>query len=481
MQQLRRNALTAVDSTLISVSSAAPANGFATNTVALIAAVGLSGPGALIFGAVPMFGIALAYFYLNAWRSDAGAAYSWVGRALNPTLGFFAGWALIVACLLFLIVGSLPLASATLDLVAPAQVSNVLAVTGVGLAWLAVVVGIVLLGIKATAEVQKALTIFQIGSLATFIGFALAKGIPSPVNHLSAAWFAPYNSGLHSYWAGALVAIFYLWGWDVSSNLTEETVDRRRAPGLSGIMGMLIILALFVMSQIGAQLTMSADAMSAANSNVLVAFVDTVMPRPWNALALFVILFSTIAVLEITLVQSGRTMFSMGRDRVLDERLAKLHPRFLTPWNATFALAIVAVVLFAIAATSPSVNLILRDTINATGILVALYYGLSGIACAAYYRTANRQDRLMFWLRGVWPAIAALFVFIVACAQLATAGLRADLSVLGLLFVGIVPMLYYRRRYASSFYSQPRESALLGESLETPVSAVTLQSVQSPP
>jgi amino acid transporter len=480
MQQLRRNALTAVDSTLISVSSAAPANGFATNTVALIGAVGLSGPGALIFGAVPMFGIALAYFYLNAWRSDAGAAYSWVGRALNPMLGFFAGWALILACLLFLVVGSLPLASATLDLVAPTLVSNVLAVTGVGLAWLAVVVAIVLLGIKATAEVQKALTIFQIGSLATFIGFALAKGIPSPVNHLSASWFAPYSGGLHNYWAGALVAIFYLWGWDVSSNLTEETIDRRRTPGLSGIMGMLIILTLFIMSQISAQMTMSTDAISAANSNVLVAFVDTVMPRPWNALAIFVILFSTIAVLEITLVQSGRTMFSMGRDRVLDERFAKLHPRFLTPWNATFALAIVAVVLFAIAATSPSVNLILKDMINATGVLVAVYYGLSGIACAAYYRTANRQDRLLFWLRGGWPVVAALFVFIVACAQLETASLRADLSVLGLLFVGIVPMWYYRRRYASSFYTQPREYATLEGPLEKPV-PVTLQSVQSPP
>jgi hypothetical protein len=86
----------------------------------------------------------------------------------------------------------------------------------------------------------------------------------------------------------------------------------------------------------------------------------------------------------------------------------------------------------------------------------------------------------MFLLRGVWPAVAALFVFIVACAQLLTAGLRADLSVLGLLFFGIVPMLYYRRRYASSFYTQRREYATLEQPVETPV-PVALQSVQSPP
>jgi amino acid transporter len=204
------------------------------------------------------------------------------------------------------------------------------------------------------------------------------------------------------------------------------------------------------------------------------------MPKPWNALAIFVILFSTIAVLEITLVQSGRVMFSMGRDRVLDERFAKLHQRFLTPWNATFALSIVAVVLYAIAATSPSVNLILKDTINATGILVAVYYGLSGIACGIYYRAANRKDRTMFWLRGVWPMVAALFVFVVACAQLATAGLRADVSVLGLLFVGTIPMLYYRRHYGSSFYTHPREH-VAPESTAAATAPVTLQSAQSPP
>ncbi len=460
IQQLRRNAVSGFESTLIAISSSAPANGFATNTVALIAAVGLSGPGALLFGAIPMFGIALAYFYLNAWRSDAGAAYSWVGRALNPTLGFFAGWSLLVAIVLFMVVGSLPVASATLDLIDPALTTNPVAVTGVGFAWFVIVVAIVLLGIKATAEVQKALTLFQIGGMLLFAGFALAKGIVSPVNHPAFSWFGPAGQdGIRSFWAGALIAIFYFWGWDISSNLTEETTDRNRTPGLSGIAGMLVILGLFIASQISVQLVMSPEQISSASSNVLVAYVDAVMPKPWGILAIIVVIVSTIAVLEISLVQGGRTIFSMGRDRVLDERLAALHPAYLTPWNATFVLAVVTIVLFALDASSPSVNQILKDTINATGVLVATYYGLSGIACATYYRQANRSDRRMWWLRVVWPATSAVFVFAVALAQLATAGLRADAIVVGLLLSGLIPMVAYRRRYASEFYTQPPERA----------------------
>ena len=37
--------------------------------------------------------------------------------------------------------------------------------------------------------------------------------------------------------AGALIAAFYYWGWDVTSNLNEETSDGRRTTGLGGLIG----------------------------------------------------------------------------------------------------------------------------------------------------------------------------------------------------------------------------------------------------
>src|SRR5579864_6761817 len=95
--ELRHNALSKLDALLISVAGSAPANSLAVSTAALVGAVGLFAPGALLFGAVSMFGIAIAFYYLNAWRSDAGASYAWVGRSLSPELGFIAGWSVIVA------------------------------------------------------------------------------------------------------------------------------------------------------------------------------------------------------------------------------------------------------------------------------------------------------------------------------------------------------------------------------------------------
>lgn len=444
---LRHNAVSALESTLISVAGTAPANTLATSTSTLLAAVGLSAPGALLFGAIPMFGIALCYYYLNRWRSDPGAAYAWAGSAVNPVLGFFAGWAVLIAVMLFMVVGSLPVADATLDLIAPKLLHNVAIVTAIGLIWFLLVVGMVLLGIRATAQMQKVVTGIQIAGLAVFGVGAVVKSLAHPANHPNWSWLSPSGAGgVHGFIAGALVTMFFYWGWEVSANLSEETIDRHRAPGLSGLAGMGIILALFLITVTGAQFLMSAKAIVDSGSDLLVALANRVLPRPWGDLAIIVVIISAIGALETSLVSGSRTVYSMGRDEVLDRSLGRINPRFLTPWNATIAIGLVSMVLFGFAATSVSVNQILSDSINAIGVEIAIFYGLSAVACAMHYR----------WR---WPIAPALFVFGVAFGQVVTAGARANATVFGLLLAGIIPMFIYRRTYRSEYYRKVKTTA----------------------
>src|SRR5579875_1525179 len=135
VKQLQQNALSKLDITVMAIAGSAPAYSISASTAALIGAVGLLGPGSILYAAISMFGIALAMMFLNNWRSDAGASYAWVGRSMNPSLGFMSGWALLVATVLFMIAGSLPVGSATLDLFAPSLTNNVVAVTVVGAIW----------------------------------------------------------------------------------------------------------------------------------------------------------------------------------------------------------------------------------------------------------------------------------------------------------------------------------------------------------
>src|SRR4029453_201994 len=80
----------------------------AATTAVLISVVGLASPAALLYSAIPMLGIAWAFNYLGRADVNAGASYSWVGRALHPALGFLSGWALVVSATVFMVACSLP-------------------------------------------------------------------------------------------------------------------------------------------------------------------------------------------------------------------------------------------------------------------------------------------------------------------------------------------------------------------------------------
>ena len=57
-----------------------------------------------------MLVIANAYRRLNLWNANCGASFEWVGRAINPYLGFMTGWLMIAASLIAAVSGVVVLA-----------------------------------------------------------------------------------------------------------------------------------------------------------------------------------------------------------------------------------------------------------------------------------------------------------------------------------------------------------------------------------
>jgi putrescine importer len=62
---------------------------------------------------------AFGYGRMAALYPSAGSAYSYVGRGLNPHLGFLAGWAMALDYLIFPIVAIIQ-ASVTIERIVPA-------------------------------------------------------------------------------------------------------------------------------------------------------------------------------------------------------------------------------------------------------------------------------------------------------------------------------------------------------------------------
>src|SRR5438270_3930154 len=159
---LRQGALGGFDSVVMAVAGSAPAYSLAATPAVLIGAVGLASPAALLYCAIPMLGIAWAFNYLGRADINAGASYSWVGRALHPILGFLSGWALVISATIFMVAGALPAGAMTVTLFSPKDADNTLLITVVGALWFLVMAACVLFGVHVTARAQWIMSVIEV-------------------------------------------------------------------------------------------------------------------------------------------------------------------------------------------------------------------------------------------------------------------------------------------------------------------------------
>ncbi|MER6464076.1 APC family permease [Streptomyces sp. NPDC001288] len=454
---LQANALGTFDTVVMAVAGSAPAYSLAATTAVLVGAVGLASPAALLWCAIPMLGIALAFSYLGRIDVNAGASYSWVGRTLHPFLGFVSGWALVVSATIFMVAGSLPAGSMTLSLFDEGLADDVALSTVVGAAWFLVMLAVVLGGARLTVRAQLLMSGIELAILLLFAVLALFHTGNARAFDWSWLGFGHFD-GVSGFASGALIAAFYYWGWDVTSNLSEETRNSRRTTGLAGLIGVGIVFALFEVFTIAVNVILSSRQIAANDANVLAVLGDEVAPGWGGKLLVVAVMLSTIATLETTLIQVTRSLFAMGRDRTMPAALGKVHRTWNTPYVAIAVVGAVALVMFIASNALGSVGEILSDAISAIGLQIAVYYGLAGLAVVVAYRKMLFRSAGNFLLGGVWPLLGAVFMFWIFVESLSELSAAAITIGVGGLAVGLIPMLWYWKQ-GSEYYRPARLDA----------------------
>ncbi|TXS49228.1 APC family permease [Streptomyces sp. uw30] len=447
---LQANALGTFDTVVMAVAGSAPAYSIAATTAVLVGAVGLASPAALLYCAIPMLGIALAFSRLGRIDVNAGASYSWVGRTLHPFLGFLSGWALVVSTTIFMVAGSLPAGSMTLALFDEELAENTALSTLVGACWFLVMLLVVLGGARLTVRAQIVMSGVELAILALFAVLALFHSGNARAFDWSWLGFGHFD-GAAGFASGALIAAFYYWGWDVTSNLSEETRNSRRTTGLAGLIGVGVVFLLFEVFTIAVNVILSSRQIQENDANVLAVLGEEVWPGWGGKLLIVAVMLSTIATLETTLIQVTRSLFAMGRDHTMPSALGRVHRRWNTPWVAVAVVGVVALAMFVAANSLGTVGDILSDAISAIGLQIAVYYGLAGLAAVVAYRKMLLTSVGDFVLGGLWPLFGALFMFWIFFESLGELSGSAIVIGLGGIAAGLVPMLWYWRQ-GSDYY-----------------------------
>ncbi|HSP64732.1 MAG TPA: APC family permease [Candidatus Deferrimicrobium sp.] len=418
--ELKTNTLNLFDTTVIATSSVAPAYSLAASVALVFAAVGVASPAAIIVSFIPVLFIAIAYYYLNRMDPNCGASYSWVSRTLNPYIGWFSGWVQLAANVLFCASAPIVAGSYTLQLlnsVFPGQVSSDMAadphwIAGIGVAWLALVTFMVVRGIRITANFQWVLVAIE---YLIVLGFALAAiikviGGQHATNSPSSSWFNPGSVSISALASALALGVFFFWGWDTAANVNEESKDANENPGRAGIISMFILLFIFLIAAIAMQLVISQDAFADPNNstNILYYFAQQLASSPLTYLMILAVVSSTVATLQTTLLPSSRLSFSMARDGVFPKPFGIVHRTWLTPWVGTIITAIFAVVVVVVTLLSDSVSSVFANLILNIGVLVSVYYGVTGIACFWAFRKVLTANVRLLIFAGILPLTGGL-------------------------------------------------------------------------
>ena len=407
--ELRDNSVSFIGSMMMGVAGSAPASSIAMGTAALIGAAGVFAPIALLIFAVPMLGIAKAYQALGARDASAGASYQWTSVIFGKFLGFFSGWSLLVATLLFMVSGTVPIATATLNLIAPGQVGNVVTTSMVASFWFAAVSVIVVAGITVTSRAQTMLTLAQLLILVVILAAALMHiNGTGATEKFGKQWL---GSGLtwDSFAATALIAVYFYWGWDVTSNLGEETVGGGREAGLGGLLSILITILLYSgFAAVALLMFPVRDAQNLTDNLIFNIANRSGLSSVGGVLASIAVILSSIAALEATMLMFSRTLVAMGRDGSMPRMFGKVDERTQSPSRAIYAVIVLGLALIWGSALMPSVQLLLFASVRALGFQVDYYFGLAGLAAAWIFRDCYKTSIRKWLALCVFPAASSI-------------------------------------------------------------------------
>jgi amino acid transporter len=416
---LKSGAIGFVSSLVIGVASTAPGYSLAATLgfIVGVAGIGLQAPAVLIVSFIPMLLIAAAYYYMNRADPDCGTTFSWVTRAMGPYLGWMGGWAIIVADVLVManlaqIAGLYSFLLVGWDSAADSTV----AVTAVGVVWIAIMTWICVIGIELSARTQVGLLTAEILTLGAFVVVALVKvyagdGGPASVDP-SLSWLNPFAiDSFDALVSGVLLGIFIYWGWDSTVTVNEESSDPTEGPGKAAILATVILVVIYVLVSIAAQAFAGPKELIDNADDVLSALGTEVFGSPLDKILIIAVLTSAAASTQTTILPTARTSLSMAYAKAMPRKLADIHPRYLTPAFSTILMGALSISWYVLL-TIVSEN-ILADSLAALGLMIAFYYGLTGIACTVYYRREVLRSVKNFVLIGVAPTLGGLVLIAV--------------------------------------------------------------------
>ena len=300
-----------------------------------------------LVGMVAMIFTAFSYATLSQAFPVSGSVYGYTSRGINKPVGFVTGWTMLLDYLLV----------PTLLYVVAAQAMSGIVPEVPALIWgilfVAINTFVNIRGIELTVIVDRVAVVLEILCLGVFVVMgALWIAIDPLSNGFTIQPFynpETFNPGLVM--SAVSLGVLSFLGFDGIATLSEEAKDGRRGPGRAMMASLAIVGALFVLQTYIAGCISPDGAVFAHDKGNAFYLVAQVVGGRWLYVVCAVATALAWGIFTALAAQTAvsRILFAMGRDGGLPHALARIHPKYHTPYVATLfvgALTLVLVLTF---------------------------------------------------------------------------------------------------------------------------------------
>jgi amino acid transporter len=381
-------------------------------------------PLAYLVGLGGMFFTALSYAAMSRAFPLAGSVYTYAQRGLHEIAGFFSGWLILLDYIL------IPSLLYLISMVALRPLFPAVP----GWAWLLGFVSfnaaVNLIGIQFTARVNLYMLAMELATLALFVvlGLIALYGGAGAGRLTLKPIYDPQVFSLATVAGATSIAVLSFLGFDGISTLAEENQASLNAVGRATLWSLLLVGVLFML-----QTWIATDLARGMHfSSPATAFYEIADRAGGSGLRLVtilaVVLSSAIANAMAAQAAVSRILFAMARDGKLPAILAKVHPRYQTPYVSTLAVAGVSLL----------VGLLFSDRIDDLARIVN-FGALTGFVLL-HLSVINHyfvRERSGDWLRHVLFPLAGLLIILYVLYEMDIAA-----KVIGTCWIAI-GVLYY--------------------------------------
>jgi len=291
---------------------------------------------------VAMLFTAASYGKMSGAFPSAGSTYTYAQKALNPQVGFLAGWAMLLDYFLIPLL-SVVYAALTANRIVP-QIPYAVWATAFTIA----ITLVNIRGIRVTARAGNVMMVLMCVCAALFIILAARYAI---LRHgVAGLWqFGNiYNAkefAARPLLLGAAIASLSYIGFDAISTLAEDTIRPERDISIATVLVCVIQTLLCVVTVYMAALVWP-DFRSFPESETVILDIARSAGGPWMmGFLTFILLVAGLASALTGQAGASRLLLGMGRDGVVSRRIfARIDPRYSTPVGGIYVMGVFALV-----------------------------------------------------------------------------------------------------------------------------------------